>query len=699
MNATFIRIGEKAAGGYAVALYTGDEADVIARAEKNAAPNGTSTIALTLTGAAAPAGITFGNLVDARSVLAAADGTDNSLRDLGIQLFALLNAGDVGTAWTAARTAARKARKPTDELQMRTYLEILDTDLARLPWELMMDKASGSVLAVDEPWAPIVRYASASPMALDNGLELRTLLVIGCDPQSDANIGWLDELRTFLATVCPQRNTVDFEIFEAYSRSKDGSLKGALRTTIQTFRPHVLHFVGHGRASNGEGELALFDASVGAEVSWTAQEFRSWLQQAPPRLVLLNACRTAEQAANADAPIQVLSSMSGAAIAAGAASVIAMQHDIAGASAALFANGFYNAIVKQLPVDVAVMNGRQAILDETKYSDRNWALPVFTTCVTPSAILPTLDAAAARARSDVNAHPEFAPLATFVDRRAQRRSIILGDAKNAGGLAFVVSDPAMGKSSFAKIISEWRLLQNHQVVYVDCSRTLKQEPLNVVQLLRHIRGHRDASGDLLRPNLYAAFATFNDTLNTVLTGKPVSSSPGTGIDNDDPLDRNRVTSQQAWDLIFGAFLSDLQTIAAARPVTIVLDHLGKTGKGVVYDDFREHVVPRLLRVVRDNQLNNVAMIVAANDQELKDCGLSALSDVSTTVRLTDFTPDDWSLLAREYAVRNKLDSSLAEDVLNWFAAKQKGKTWKPNRFDLYQRMITYTDAAAAGGTS
>jgi hypothetical protein len=697
MNATLIRIGASSATGYAVSLYTGEEAEVLARAEANGVTNATSVIASDLGVGAAPAGIAYINILDARKTLAAADGNDNSLRDLGIQLFTLLNTGDVGVAWTAARTAARKNRKPTGELQHRTYLQVLDTALARLPWELMMDESTGSVLAVDEPWAPIVRYSSASPMSLGDEHELRTLLVIGCDPQADANIGWLAELRSFLTTVCPQRNTIDFEIFEASTQGKDGALKGTLRNTIQTFRPHVLHFVGHGRASNDEGELALFDSSIGAEVSWTAQEFRAWLQPSPPRLVLLNACRTAEQAANPDAPIQVLATMSSAALAAGVASVVAMQHDIAGPSAALFANGFYSAIVKQQPVDVAVMNGRQAILDKTQYGDRNWALPVVTTCASASSILPQLSRTSPLSRNDVNAHPDFAMLSSFVDRRAQRRSIIIGDGTSSGNIAFVVSDASMGKSSLAKVISEWRILQNHQVVYADCSRTGRQEPLNIVQLLRHIRGPKDLPADLLRPNLYASFATFNNTLNAVLNGKPVTAVPQTGIDNDDALDRNKVASQQAWDVIFNAFLFDLQAIGAKRPITIVIDHLSKTGRGVVFDDFKEHMVPRFLRVVRDGQLAGVFAVVVASEQELKDCGLSALCDASTSVRLHDFTFDEWELLAREFAIRRKLDETKAEQSLAMVSMALKGQSWKPCVLELYRGLAELGNPTARTG--
>ena len=687
MHAILLRVGTATTTGYPLSFFEGDEDSVLARAQSSAAPDATVDLPLDLVAAPVPR-ITYVDLATARSVLIHADGSDNSLRDLGIQLHALLSRGDVGVRWAVARRTAKSARTPGGGVQLRTYLDVQDPALARLPWELMQDK--GDILGL-QSWSTVVRYGDAVPPMLDpNELELRVLLVLGCDPAADANIEWQSELRSFLANVCPQRHAVDFEVFEAHTRARGGDLKGALRTAIQSFHPHVLHFIGHGRSENGEGALELFDASTGQVVPWTAQEFKQWLDPAPPRVVLLNACRTSAQAADPAAPIAVLASMSDAARSASVACVIAMQHDIMGKAAARFASGFYAALFNHRPVDVAVVAGREKITDSFGLNERNWALPVCTVSVPPEAVLPPRDRIPVQRRTVVRAHPDFVPLLSFVDRRAQRRSVIAADVSTSSALTFVQSDSGMGKTSLARLLAEWRLLLDHRVIYTDCARTNRQEPLNVVQLLRHLRGPDEASTDLLRPQVYATFATFHDTMNAVLDDKPVGALPADGKDNERALDRNRVTSPRAWDLMFSSYLDALRQLGKERPLTIVLDHLGKQGRGVVFDDFREHIVPRLLAPVHRGEVANVSFMIAATEQEVVNCGLAALRDASLTVRLDDFPIDEWDLLAREFAIRADMNEEVAEMAISTYRAILGNKPWKPR--SLLTLKLMYEDA-------
>lgn len=674
-RATLLRVGPEVGGAHALDLYDGDEADVLARAAAHAPPDASATIAAPFADpfsvAVAPKGVTFAPLGDARTILAAADGIGSTLRDLGLELHALLAQGAVGARWSAARTAAA-AQRLTPGVHLRTWLDMQDESFARLPWELMRDKVVGATLALEE-WSTLVRLGAGAPPALpDTDATLRVLFVVGCHPTDDANIRWLDEQRAFLATVCQQRTAIDFDVFEAHARSA-GGLKANLRRAIESFRPHVLHFVGHGRFDGADAALELFDASTGQRIAWTAQELRTWLAQYPPRLVVLNACRTSQQAAALDAPITVLGSMAEAATAAGAAAVVAMQHDVAGQAAALFAEALYGAIARGAPLDLALVRGRKRIGDELGYEDANWALPVCTLSVPAEDVLPQ------PRRAGVIVLPDEA-MKTYVGRRLERRTVAEATAMGAVGGAgsavrFVVGDAQMGKSTMAQLVAEWRLLLGHRVVALDCARATGGV-LDALQLMRHVRGSR-ADGGPLRPMLYPSFAGFNDTVNAVLANRPREAMPATGIDDEKPLDRAHFP-ERGWEQLGAAFLDGLRTAAAAQPLTLVLDHLSRHNAGIDFDDFRLQVVPQVLLPIHRGDVANVSVVIAGTESELDACGLRALRDASKGVaQLGEFLREDWESLAREFAVRVQIPPDEADELIGYFATRIKKNPWKP----------------------
>src|SRR5262249_43958053 len=96
MRAVLIRLDAETQNGYPVALFEGEEQEMLARAAADAPADVVDMIPLDLATKPAPRGTTFIDLkAQARTVLAAADGMDDSLRDLGMQLFALLDRGQV----------------------------------------------------------------------------------------------------------------------------------------------------------------------------------------------------------------------------------------------------------------------------------------------------------------------------------------------------------------------------------------------------------------------------------------------------------------------------------------------------------------------------------------------------------------------------------------------------------------------------
>jgi hypothetical protein len=672
-RATLLRVGPAVGGIHALSLYEGDEADVLERASKSAPADAAAALAEPFadpfTAVAAPRGVSFVPLAEARPRLAGANAFDNTLRDLGLQLHATLSQGDVGTRWQAARKAAAKQRL-TPGVHLRTWLDVQDETLARLPWELMADTVGGTV-AVEE-WSTLVRAGTGMPPALaETAAVLRVLFVVGCHPREDANIAWLDEQRAFLATVCPRRTTIDFEVFEAHARST-GGLKANLRRAIEAFRPHVLHFVGHGRVDGGDAALELYDSVAGQRVPWTAQEFKTALQRQPPRLVVLNACRTSAQAATPDAPITVLATMADAASGAGAAAVVAMQHDVAGRAAALFAEALYGALADGALLDEALVRGRKRVGDDLGYADANWALPVCTLNVPPEELLPRPQPVS------VSVVPDDA-MRTYVGRGMERRTVasVPLDAAVGGGQAirFVAGEPEMGKSTMARLVAEWRLMLGHRVVLLDCASTGRV--LDGLALMRLVRG-TNADGGPLRPNLYADFAEFNDTANAVVANRPRGAVATSGTDQEAPLDRTNF-AESGWDQLGLAFLDGLRGASRTQPLTLVLDHLARNNAGIDFDDFKQHIVPRILTPLHRGDVPDVSVVICGSEGEFDACGLRALRAASlAAVRLGDFLRADWELLAREFAVRADIPPDRADKIISAFASADLIKDlWTP----------------------
>ncbi|MBC7897864.1 MAG: CHAT domain-containing protein [Cytophagaceae bacterium] len=690
MKAIFLRVGERTAAGYPLELFEGEQDALLERIEGDNAADALETIPLNAEGTGPDLGAGAIRLSTILDLISGHEIEGASLTGAGTLLFGLLNRGAVGKRWLGALKNAKKqwyALRPEQQLtagvQLRTYLDVRDPYLARLPWELVRDE--GDMLALHQ-WAPLTRYSSSTPAARREDLELRVLLVIGCHPKAAVGIAWVDELRSFLTSVCRQRDAIDFEVFEAFNEARDPraavTLKGELRQAIATFRPHVLHFVGHGRSEGGTGALELFDFKANDVVPWTSQELKNWLEATPPAVVLLNACRTSEAAADPEAAIAALASMTGAALGANVGCVVSMQHDIEGEAAAHFAEGFYETLARRQAVDVAVINGRKRIADAFPYENRNWALPVCTVSAPPETLLPARDRISPQRLTEVQSHPDIAPLLSFVDRRRERRTIIhpTVDALNRN-VAFVVSETKMGKSSLARVIARWRWLTEQRVVYVDFGiETPQRAPRDVIEILRHMRGRDEASGDILRPNIHRAFGAFHDAVNAILDDKPLGAIPASGIDKGLLLDRNKVTSARAWDVVFDGFLSGLKSLAKERPMTLVLDHLTKLGAGVVPDDFKEHIVKRLIQPIHRGDVAGVTMVVAATANEIDQCGLTALRTSSVGVSLGNFAFEHWELLAREFVVREGMESIIAEETIRKYTPLLNEKPWKPRWF-------------------
>ena len=233
--------------------------------------------------------------------------------------------------------------------------------IAALPWE-MMSSAERGTLALN-PKTVFVRSMDVmqpeDAPSIDTGLRI---LVIASSPVGHPTLK-LEEERARIKAQWGGGPDVDVE-FES------GSLD-VLSSRLANEHFHVIHFMGHGAfsASTGKGAL-LFEGEGGLAQQVEAEEFARCLINVgknPPRLVFLNACKSATTS-------DVLSTrpfggMAQGLIAEGVPAVIAMQFPVGDDAAIAFSNLFYERAASGFPIDAAVAMARARM-------GKEWATPV-----------------------------------------------------------------------------------------------------------------------------------------------------------------------------------------------------------------------------------------------------------------------------------------------------------------------------------
>lgn len=157
-----------------------------------------------------------------------------------------------------------------------------------------------------------------------------------------------------------------------------------LAAAVVAFKPHVVHIVAHGLMNGSEASIRLAKdvpggASPGAAADLcSADRLLGVLRggnvgkvELPP-LVLLSACNTGTQPAEANAR-----SFAAALVHGGVAAAIGMAGEVASSACRLFTKAFYRGLASQMPLDQAVAWGQSAARLHYEKHKRSveWARP------------------------------------------------------------------------------------------------------------------------------------------------------------------------------------------------------------------------------------------------------------------------------------------------------------------------------------
>ena len=594
---------------------------------------------------------------------------------VGDRLFAGLVRGDVAGLWADLEAAAEAGD------QVRVRLDVRPPMLKALPWELLRNGSWVCLRRNVSLWrgsAPVaVEPADAGP--------LRVLVVV-CNPQ-DQQILSDDELSRVAGALADKLGRMHLEIL-------DGPGRTTLREEIDRLRPHVLHFIGHGmpRVPGRPAALAFNwtprqQATAAAlPVQWDlGSDDVGLLSEWAPRLVVVNACRTADE------PLDQVGGFAEAFLAAGAGAVVSMQADVESPAAAQFATALYEGLGDLLPLDRVVADARRRIRMDTGDTG-DWAMPVLAGRADPADVLRITFDRPAESIARLCQQPEYARLRHFLDRSTERRMAWWAfDPPPAevpgrsllviGGRSGTEAEPT-GKTWLTRWCLFTYFLRGHRVTYVDLAEPLRyrvpgrdeMREVTTKDWLDVIRVVRQACLDSQQPEPLpaSAFAAFNASLNTLVSG-PVTTAATDGqvppevADEMQPFDDNRTRAAEYREQIMAEFRAALAS-ASERPHVIALDHADK----ILPESFEAHVYPGLIRPVAETAESSVRLVLVAPGDWLNARLPAADKQLWKPVSLGDFESAQFMRLARDYCRRHGHDFTWLEGLFTGLHAVNPG---------------------------
>lgn len=276
----------------------------------------------------------------------------------GKALFKALFAGDVLEIYRAAFAQAKATGAG-----LRLRLSFSSTQLAALPWEMLFDPFQDLFMAID-PATLLTRFTFAPqpirPLEVQPPLRILVIISSPKDAREKWGLDELDEAKERRGTHAALGQWKR-EGLVALSFTTQANMT-YLRRRIREFKPHVVHYIGHGLIEKGTPSLLLKkgDGSGRFVDGETLKEL--FLRQDETRLVFLNACDTAQLAAGL--------------VRRGVPGVIAMRYPLADEAAIALAREFYRCLAWGDPVDKALNEARRALYLDLGPDLRDWATPI-----------------------------------------------------------------------------------------------------------------------------------------------------------------------------------------------------------------------------------------------------------------------------------------------------------------------------------
>lgn len=486
---------------------------------------------------------------------------ESTLVDCGLVLWRFLTRGAAGDEWRKAHKSWKAAKQPSDI--WRTGLEIKDPALEVLPWELMWDEEydTPAWTSESETFCRISTEADQVDPNLADGWPWRILVLTGTT--QPGVISAEAELEAIHRAWWPQRD-------EVVIRDALPSGKQELHTLIQQFKPHILHFTGHGKP-----KALRFQPEGKPEWEWSATDIGTCYDKGKrpvPWLVWLNACQSADkpllERASAQRSLQQVFRKLGVPC------VIGVRGEIDGEMAAFQAGAFYTELTQGSTIDASLARARERTSewrdDASQLRPISLHQPYLVSAVVSAeeAVLRVFGRTTGASDSVVQATPIFGEVERwFVDRHTTRSLLFdgtLGRCAQATSSQLVIfhGPPQSGKSWVLYFVLKALVLRGW---LVRCHRMNGTEALNWLSVLKLVRegvaveqrnDNEKKNSKLIERLPDAGFAAFDAALDLAVK-KPAGEWSEIDIST-----------------TFQSFLQGLES--CGRPVAIALDQISSS---------------------------------------------------------------------------------------------------------------------------
>lgn len=290
-------------------------------------------------------------------------------REWGTRLFEALFQKDIERLFRNCRADLQHG---TQGLRLRLRISAEDRQaeyLTTLPWEWLWDPVEKCFLATNR-CTPVIRDFAVGAGDGRSLIEppLR-ILVVDSSPIDEPSLELRKEMDRLAEVFGPLVESGQVELLGLEEKTR-----GALRDALLDEGIHILHFMGHGRYSQGSGcGWVVFETPGGQGDLVSGVALSNLLKSIPElRLVVLNACKTAPYSGQPVSPMNA-----GVASAlleqARIPAVVAQQVNITDRAAISFSDHFYNRLAAGDSVEEALSETR---LQLQGASSPEWGTPV-----------------------------------------------------------------------------------------------------------------------------------------------------------------------------------------------------------------------------------------------------------------------------------------------------------------------------------
>lgn len=297
-------------------------------------------------------------------------GDSADTRTFGTRLFQALFQGAVAGIYVASQDGAASPR---------IRLTVDDPDTARIPWELLVEPASGSTLTLRGGFVRgIASESGARSLAVQPPLRV---LVADSSPKDLPRLQAQIEARDIAAALNGLTDLGRLQV-EMLEHATLSSLLNALREAAiapsKSFS--VLHWIGHGTVEPSTGaNVLLFENDEGGVDPVDGSRLADLLHGFDIRLIFLNACHSAAPSPSGRtyAPTaETTRALAEVLLTSGVPAVVGMRVAVLDETARRFAQEFYKSLADGRAIDDAVLDARRVAVGRTPDRAAEIGVPV-----------------------------------------------------------------------------------------------------------------------------------------------------------------------------------------------------------------------------------------------------------------------------------------------------------------------------------